>query len=70
MDGISRNVDFLKSKFGKIFVVFSITNSLTEDIGVFFQTDWKSVLTIHEGLLQVIVCICDQKSFNSLVVTF
>ncbi len=70
MDGISRNVDFLKSKFGKIFVVFSITNSLTEDIDVFFQTDWKSVLTIHEGLLQAIVCICDQKSFNSLVVTF
>ncbi len=52
MDGISRNVDFLKSKFGKIFVVFSIKNSLTEDIDVFFQTDWKSVLTIHEGLLQ------------------
>ncbi len=54
VDDFSRNVDFLSSKYGKIFVVFSTTIFLTEDPYVYPQTNWKSVLelVIHEGLLQ------------------
>jgi hypothetical protein len=43
MDSSSRNVDFLNSKFGRIFVVFFSMNSLTEDLEISFQIDWKNV---------------------------
>ncbi len=41
MDDSSRNVDFLNNKSRRIFVIFSIMNSLTEDPNVYFQTDWN-----------------------------
>jgi hypothetical protein len=73
VDGSLRNVNFQKSKFGRIFVVFLTTNSLTEDIDVCSQIDWKSVLSSLLSMkvcFKAIVCICDQKSFNNLVITF
>ncbi len=73
VDGSSRNVDFLKSKFGKIFVVFLTTNSLTEDIDVYSQIDWKSVLSSLLSMkvcFKTHVCICNQIFFNNLIITF
>jgi hypothetical protein len=72
MDDSSRNVDFLSNKFRRIFVIFSIMNSLTKDLDVYFQTNWKNVLSSLLSMkvaFKAIVCICDQKSFNNLVVT-
>jgi hypothetical protein len=71
MNGCSRNVDFLNNNLGRTFVVFSITNSLHEDLNVCFLLDWKSVflsLLSMKVIFQMIVCICDQKSFNNLVI--
>jgi hypothetical protein len=39
MDDFSRNVDFLSNRFVRIFVIFLITNSLNEDLDVYFQID-------------------------------
>jgi hypothetical protein len=67
VDGSSRNVNFLNHKLRRIFVVFSTTNFLSEDLDVCFLTDWKSVLS---SLLSMkVVYICNQKFFNNLVVT-
>ncbi len=72
VDGSSRNVEFLNNKFGRIFVVFSTTNSLSKDPDIYSQTYWKNVLS---SLLSMkvafiaIICICDQKYFNNLVIT-
>jgi hypothetical protein len=73
VDEFSRNVDVLSSKFGRIFVIFLTMNSLSEDPNIYSQIDWKSVLSnllSMKGAFTVIVCICNQKSFNNLVVTF
>ncbi len=73
VDKYSRNVDVLNSKFGRIFIVFLIINSLNEDPNVYSQIDWKNVLSsllCMKVTFKAIVCICDQKSFNNLVVTF
>ncbi len=73
MDNSSRNVDFLNFKFGRIFVVFSITNSLNEDLDVCYVIDWKNVfpsLLSMKVTFKAIVYIYDQKSFNNLVMTF
>ncbi len=72
VDDFSRNVDFLSNKFGRIFDVFSITNSLNEDQDVYSQIDWKNMLLSLLSMKiysKTIVCICNQKSFNNLVVT-
>jgi hypothetical protein len=72
MDNSSRNVDFLSNKSRRIFVIFSIMNSLIEHPYVYFQTDWKNMLSSLLSMkvtFKAIVCICDQKSFNNLVVT-
>jgi hypothetical protein len=52
--------------------MFSTTNSLSEDPNVYFLTNWKSVLSSLLSMkvtFKVIVCICNHKSFNNLVVT-
>jgi hypothetical protein len=72
VDDSSRNVDFLSNKYGRIFDVFLIMNSLNEDPYVYSQTDKKSVflsLLSMKIYSKTIICICDQKSFNNLVVT-
>ncbi len=72
VDNSLRNVDFLNNKSKRMFVVFLITNSLNEDPNVCSIIDWKNV---HLNLLSMkvafkaIIYICDQKSFNNLVVT-
>ncbi len=53
--------------------MFSTTNSLSEDLNIYFLIDWKNVLSNLLSMkvgFKIIVCICDQKSFNNLVVTF
>jgi hypothetical protein len=53
--------------------VFSTTNSLSEDLNIYFLIDWKNVLSNLLSMkvgFKIIVCICDQKFFNNLVVTF
>jgi len=67
VDNFSRNVDFLNNRFGRIFVIFSITNSLEKDLDIYSQIDWKIVLSSLLSMkvtFKVVVCICDQKSFN------
>jgi hypothetical protein len=72
VDNFSRNVNFLNHKSGRTFDVFSTTNSLNKDLDICFLTDCKSVFS---GLLSMkvnfraIVYICNQKSFNNLVIT-
>jgi hypothetical protein len=39
VDDFLRNVNFLSSKYGKIFVVFITMNSLSENPNVHFQTN-------------------------------
>jgi hypothetical protein len=72
MDDSSRNVNFLSSKYGRKFFVFSIMNSLNEDPNVYFQIDWKNVLLSLLSMkvtFKVVVSICDQIFFNNLVIT-
>jgi hypothetical protein len=72
MDGSSRNVDFLNHKSMKTFAMFSTTNYLSEDLDVYSLIDWKSVISSLLSMkvaFKAIVCICNQKSFNNLVVT-
>jgi hypothetical protein len=72
VDDFSRIVDFLSNKSRRIFVVFSSMNSLTEDPNISFQIDWKNMFSSLLSMnicFKVILCICDQKSFNNLVVT-
>ncbi len=72
MDDSSRNVNFLSSKYGRKFVVFSIMNSLSEDPNVYFQTDWKNILSSLLSMkvtFKVVISICNQNSFNTLVIT-
>jgi hypothetical protein len=62
VDGSSRNVNFLNHKLGKTFVVFSTMNFLNEDLKIYFQIDWKSVilnLLSMKVSFKAIVCICD-----------
>jgi hypothetical protein len=71
VDG-SLNVEFLSSKSRRIFVVFSTMNSLNEDPNICSQTGWKSVLLSMLSMkvaFKAVVCICNQKSFNNLVIT-
>jgi hypothetical protein len=71
LDDSSMNVEFLSNKSRRIFVIFSTMNSLNEDPDVCSQTDWNSVLLslFMKVAFKAIVCICNQKSFNNLVVT-
>jgi hypothetical protein len=72
VDNSSRNVDFLNNKFGRTFIVFSTTNSLSENPNVYILTNWKYVLSNLLSMkvdFKTIICICNQKSFNNLVVT-
>jgi hypothetical protein len=72
MDDFSKNVDFLSNKFGRIFVVFLTMNSLTKDLDICFQIDWKNVFSSLLSMkvsFKVIVCICNQKSFINLLIT-
>jgi hypothetical protein len=67
MDGCSRNVDFLNNKLGRTFVVFSTTNSLSEDLDLYSFINWKSVLSSLLSMkvtFKAIVCICDRKFFK------
>jgi hypothetical protein len=62
-DNSSRNVNFLNSKYGRKFVVFSIMNFLSKDPNVYFQTDWKSILSSLLSMkvtFKVVIFICDQ----------
>ncbi len=52
--------------------MFSTTNSLNEDLDICYVIDWKSVflsLFSMKVTFKAIVYICDQTSFNNLVVT-
>jgi hypothetical protein len=72
MDNSSRNVDFLNNKSRRTFVVFSTTNSLSKNPNVYILTDWKNVfsnLLSMKVAFKTIICICNQKSFNNLVIT-
>jgi hypothetical protein len=72
MDDFSMNVEFLNSKSRRIFAIFSTMNSLNKELDVCSQIDWKSGLLSLLSMkvtFKVIVCICNQKSFNNLVVT-
>lgn len=72
VDNSLRNVDFLNNKSKRMFVVFLITNSLNEDPNVCSIIDWKNVLLNLLSMkvaFEAIIYICDQKSFNNLVVT-
>jgi hypothetical protein len=72
VDNSSRNVDFLNNKFGRTFIVFSTTNSLSKNPNVYILTNWKYVLSNLLSMkvdFKTIICICNQKSFNNLVVT-
>jgi hypothetical protein len=72
VDNSSRNVYFLNHKLGRTFDVFLTTNFLNEDLDICSLTDWK---TVFSGLLSMkvsfkaIIYICNQKSFNNLVIT-
>jgi hypothetical protein len=47
-------------------------NSLSEDPNIYSQTNYKSVLSNLLSMkvaFKAIVCICNQKSFNNLVIT-
>jgi hypothetical protein len=72
MDSSSRNIDFLNHKLGRTFVVFSKMNFLSEDPDVYSLIDWENVflsLLSMKVAFKTIVCICDQKFFNNLVIT-
>lgn len=72
VDGYLRNVDFLNNKLGRTFVVFLTMNSLREDPYIYYLIDWKNVLLSLLSMkvaFKAIVCICDQQSFNNLVIT-
>jgi hypothetical protein len=67
VDGCSRNVDSLNNKLERTFVVFSIMNSLNEDLDVCSFTNWKNVLLSLLSMkvtFEAIARICDQKSFK------
>lgn len=73
VDNFSRNVNFLNSKSRRIFVVFLTINFLIEGPDICFQIDWKNVLLSllsMKAAFKIIICICDQKLFNNLVITF
>jgi hypothetical protein len=62
VNNCSRNVNFLTNNFGKTFVVFLTTNSLSEDLNVYFLTNWKNVLLSLSSMkvtFKVVVYICD-----------
>ncbi len=47
-------------------------NFLSKDLNIYFQTNWKSVLSSLLSMnitFKAIVYICNRKSFNNLVVT-
>ncbi len=72
VDNSLRNVDSLNHKLGRIFVLFSTMNSLSEDPKLYYLIDWKNVLSSLLSMkvnFKAIVYICDQKSFNNLVIT-
>ncbi len=72
VDDSSRNVNFLNNKSIRTFSMFSTLNSLNENLDICFFRDWKNVLLSllsTKVIFKVIVCICDHKSFNNLVVT-
>ncbi len=52
--------------------MFSTTYSLSKDPNICFLIDWNviSSLLSMKVAFKTIVCICDQKSFSNLVVTF
>jgi hypothetical protein len=71
VNSCSRNVNFLNNNLAT-FVLFSTTNSLSEDLNICFLIDWRNVLLnlfFMKVIFKAIVCICDQKSFNNLVIT-
>jgi hypothetical protein len=54
------------------FPMFFTTNSLSKDLDIFSLIDWKSLLSSLFSMkvaFKAIICICDQKSFNNLVIT-
>jgi hypothetical protein len=54
------------------FAMFFMTNSLSKDLDIFSLIDWKSLLSSLFSMkvaFKAIICICDQKSFNNLVIT-
>jgi hypothetical protein len=72
VDEFSRNVNVQSNKSRRIFVVSVTMNSLSEDPNIYFQTNWKNILLNLLSMkvaFKTIVCICDQKSFNNLIIT-
>jgi hypothetical protein len=58
---------------GGYLLFFQLQDPLTKDLDICFQTNWKIVLSSllsMKAAFKAIICICDQKSFNNLVVAF
>jgi len=72
IDDSSWNVNILNHKLGRTFAMFLTIKFLSEDPNVCSPTNWKSVLLSLLSMkvaFKAIVCICNQESFNNLVVT-